>query len=446
MYVPKSVLLGLLVAAAGVVGWVLHGLVSDADDVADATPVTSVAAQAPDADGPVDPDGGAGDTIVTVVLPADGGTAASPPATVVTTAPGAGHAPTDADRASTSDGGPLAGSRSTAAATAPRGRAVPRVGPSSGSTAPVPPAGVVRSLGGEGSGETTGIALSVARNHIVIAHDDSIVFIGDDGRMTANTGDASSSGTVALEVDGSDLTSGDSAALGASSASGLAAGPGGAVQVATGTLDLGPAPGRAVSISGYEDHSIAVVGSDNVATYDDSNVFIARDGQINANTGDTDSSGLNVVDATGSVVRSGHSTDGSDTDEPEDPDETEEPDEIGQPDGADAPLQGAGGTPAAGPQITAGAAGTTAPSMATGSVADEGDTTASGSSAVVIGADGYDDLALDVAGQRNVATYDDSNTVIGGSGDVNAQIGDSDTGGAVVMGVEDSLVEAGPSD
>ena len=60
MYIPKSVLLGLLVAAAGVVGWVLHGLVADADDVADATPVASVAAQAPDADGPVDPDGGAG--------------------------------------------------------------------------------------------------------------------------------------------------------------------------------------------------------------------------------------------------------------------------------------------------------------------------------------------------------------------------------------------------
>lgn len=444
MYVPKSVLLGLLVAAAGVVGWVLHGLVTDANDVADATPVTSVAAQASDADGPVDPDGGGGDTIVTVILPASGGTPVSPPATVVTTA-SVNHAPAGADRASTSDRGADAGRRSTAGATSARGRAAPPGGSSSGSSDSAPPAGIARTPAGDGSGETTGLAVSVARNHVVIAHDDSIVFIGDDGRMTANTGDASSSGTVALEVDGSDLTSGDSAGLGASTASGVAAGPGGAVQAATGTLDLGQAPGRAVSISGYEDHSVAVVGSDNVATYDDSNVFIARDGQINANTGDTDSSGLNVVDATGSVVRSGHSTDGSDTDEPEDPDENEEPGEIGQPGGADAPSQDAGGTPAA-PRITAGAAGTTAPSTATGSVADEGDTTASGSSAVVIGADGYDDLGLDVAGQRNVATYDDSNTVIGGSGDVNAQIGDSDTGGAVVMGVEDSLVEAGTSD
>ena len=60
-------------------------------------------------------------------------------------------------------------------------------------------------------------------------------------------------------------------------------------------------------------------------------------------------------------------------------------------------------------------------------------------------ADGYDDLALDVAGHGNVATYDDSNAVIGGSGDVNAQIGDSDTSGTVVMGVDDSLAVSGPS-
>ncbi len=43
----------------------------------------------------------------------------------------------------------------------------------------------------------------------------------------------------------------------------------------------------------------------------------------------------------------------------------------------------------------------------------------------------------------NIVTYDDSNVVIGGTGDVNAQIGDSDTGGAVVIGVHDSDVEAG---
>ncbi len=64
--------------------------------------------------------------------------------------------------------------------------------------------------------------------------------------------------------------------------------------------------GRGVAISGYEDHSLDVAGRDHVVTYDDSNVFIARNGQINANTGDTDSAGLNVIDVTGSVVHSGN--------------------------------------------------------------------------------------------------------------------------------------------
>ena len=44
-----------------------------------------------------------------------------------------------------------------------------------------------------------------------------------------------------------------------------------------------------------------------------------------------------------------------------------------------------------------------------------------------------------------LVTYDDSNLVIGGTGKVNAQIGDSDSGGAVVMGTANSDVEAGPS-
>ena len=42
--------------------------------------------------------------------------------------------------------------------------------------------------------------------------------------------------------------------------------------------------GRPVAIAGYEDHSVAVFGNDQVVTYDDSNVFIDRDGAINANT------------------------------------------------------------------------------------------------------------------------------------------------------------------
>ena len=276
----------------------------------------------------------------------------------------------------------------------------------------------------------------------MIAYDDSIVFVGDDGRLTANTGDASSSATVALDVSGSDLASGDSVtsqpSTAPSTSSSAVAGEDVAARSTNGTLDLSQAPGRAVSISGFEDHSIEVVGTNNVATYDDSNVFIARDGQINANTGDTDSSGLNVVDVSRSVVRSGAHTEegGDDDEEPEEPEE----EEVGTP--AASALPASDGGPS-----TAAAAPPAVPAAprATASVADEGDTSASGDSALAIGADGYDDLALDVAGHGNVATYDDSNAVIGGSGDVNAQIGDSDTSGTVVMGVDDSLVESGPS-
>ena len=36
-------------------------------------------------------------------------------------------------------------------------------------------------------------------------------------------------------------------------------------------------------------------------------------------------------------------------------------------------------------------------------------------------------------GEDKIVSYDDSNVVIGGTGDVNAQIGDSDTGGTVAM-------------
>ncbi len=64
---------------------------------------------------------------------------------------------------------------------------------------------------------------------------------------------------------------------------------------------------------------------------------------------------------------------------------------------------------------------------------------------LTVGGDGIDDLSERVDGVGNIATYDDSNVVIGGSGDVNAQIGDSDTGGTVVMDVVDSTVSGGNS-
>ena len=62
---------------------------------------------------------------------------------------------------------------------------------------------------------------------------------------------------------------------------------------------------------------------------------------------------------------------------------------------------------------------------------------------LVIGGDGYDDLGIRSSGNRNIVTYDDSNVVVGGTGSAMSQIGDADTGGAVVMSIIDSHVEAG---
>ena len=92
---------------------------------------------------------------------------------------------------------------------------------------------------------------------------------------------------------------------------------------------------RGVAISGYEDHSLDVTGLDHVVTYDDSNVFIARNGQINANTGDTDSAGLNVIDVTGSVVGSGSQNEDAGEDAEDSDSDSEAPESpIGVPDAA----------------------------------------------------------------------------------------------------------------
>jgi hypothetical protein len=73
---------------------------------------------------------------------------------------------------------------------------------------------------------------------------------------------------------------------------------------------------------------------------------------------------------------------------------------------------------------------------------DEGTTLASGADAVVVGGDGYDDDDNRAVGENIVLTRDDSNVVLGGSGDVNAQIGDSEQG-AVIMGVDGVFIQGG---
>ena len=59
-----------------------------------------------------------------------------------------------------------------------------------------------------------------------------------------------------------------------------------------------------------------------------------------------------------------------------------------------------------------------------------------------IGADGFDDDDNRAAGENIVITRDDGNVVVGGTGDVNAQIGDSEQG-AVIMGVTRTFIQGG---
>ena len=67
-----------------------------------------------------------------------------------------------------------------------------------------------------------------------------------------------------------------------------------------------PVPGvssRAVSISEWETSRSDVAGTNIIQTTDDSNVSVDRIGDMNGNTGDVDTSGLNVTDATESSIR-----------------------------------------------------------------------------------------------------------------------------------------------
>ena len=227
-------------------------------------------------------------------------------------------------------------------------------GPPLRSVSAAPGLAAPRSMGGMATGgfslslspETAATAIG---DHIVIAYDDSIVLVGDYGRLTGNTGDAGQGGVVALDAQGWAFTTRSDATGGSYAAQGNAAtlttgGPGSGAQAGAATVAgngtmtalvggsggyIPNAPpgvvsplispivsfstGRAVDIAGYEDHSLAVRGQRNVVTYDDSNVFIDRFGQINANTGDTDSAGLNAVDTVRSNVSAGpHCDDGCD--------------------------------------------------------------------------------------------------------------------------------------
>jgi hypothetical protein len=272
-----------------------------------------------------------------------------------------------------------------------------------------------------------GLSVIANGNHIVIANNGAIVSVGDNTVLTANTGDAGASGVIALDPVDSVVTSGSSSVSGsagglAPTTPGLPTNPQGSQSVSAATSSASAGGGsdtRAVAIAGYENKALEVVGNDNLLTSDDSNIFQNRAGHLNGNTGDTDTSGLNVVDTTRSVVSSGDS--GASRDPPP----------VTQPSVMPSPVP-LGSTPA--------------PGVATASVAGANSTaTATGADSLVIGGDGVIDKGMTVHGDRNVTTSDDGNVVVGGVGDANAQIGDSKASGAVVMDVTDSEITSGSS-
>ncbi|HEU5486111.1 MAG TPA: hypothetical protein VFU98_14475 [Microlunatus sp.] len=308
----------------------------------------------------------------------------------------------------------------------------------------------VRQTGGRTAGGEAGYQL--------VAMDGSIILVGDDAELIANTGDTSSSGVVALGVDGSSLTSGASRSSGAADDPNASHANGSLAALRSGSQQSG----GSAAISGFEDHSISVLGDGQIVTYDDSNVFIDRNGRINANTGDTDSSGLNAVDVHNSRVRAGNSGDGEDSEEAADEEEQDEaddaedttdatPDPAEQEESSEDDEDTADATPDPAEQeesteddeTPAGVDQQSGRSGHRASVTDEGASTAEGDETFVVGADGFDDVSIRTRGNQNLVSYDDSNVVIGGTGDVNAQVGDADTGGTVVMGIHDSDVSGG---
>jgi hypothetical protein len=262
----------------------------------------------------------------------------------------------------------------------------------------------------------------------------------------------------------------------------------------------------------WESYRLDVAGENIMVTADDSNVFRDRDGKLNGNTGDTDASGLNVVDATDSVILGTESADeapwqtraamrvdlassGEPAGADSDAEEAEE-DEAGaialaaesaEPPRHDATAQTSQSTDAtpatdtnrpAQPRPRGAAAVPPAPSgdddedadeadqgdtdeddesldfpydewvqsvrrnRATAVNTDDGTTLASGADALVIGSDGYDDDDVRAAGSNIIITRDDGNVVLGGTGKVNAQIGDSEQG-AVIMDVKRTFIKGG---
>lgn len=395
MHIPKPALFIMALFSAAFVGWMLHSSAG-----ASTTPrIATQAASTQSAQQPVH---------VTLVLPDSiGGT------------PRAG-----ASRLSRAAG-----------STAPPAEqlASPSSRVQAGSAAPDQTAGPIYI---NGPASAPGLSVIANGNHIVVAAQGSIVSVGDNTVVKGNTGDASSSGSIAIDVADSSLSTGESSVApqwpaGTRRPAGGTTYPlhalnGGSSTRLNSRVTSGSATGagsRAIGIAGYKIHSVDIGGNDNFATYHDSALFYQRNGMVNGNTGDTYTSGLNVVDSIGSRVRSGASGNFGQAPPP-------------------APFNPAG----LGSASRSGALATPPTGNASVSIADiNGISTATGQESVVIGGDGFSDFGVRTRGDRNAVTYDDGQAAIGGTGNVNAQIGDSSASGAEAMGVRYSDVAAGNS-
>lgn len=453
MTIPKPVIFGVIFAASLCVGWLVNSSTGAPDES-----MTSVlqdwTVREPTATAPVPSE--SPPVYLTVMVSGEDEHADLP---AIRTGAEAGAPTTDSRRsagASRPVSSPAAESHSqrvvVMSAAPPTGTSLP-AGPRSGEHAASAAAGPVPGEASEWRGTAAsppGLTISATGDHIVIAADGSIVSVGDNTVVRGNTGDAHSSGVIAVDVDASDVSSGSSNGPGtpevgvdaarrtpvpagtpgarvdpADPRSGVAVPPGRSqpdirsTAAAPPGVPAGATGSRAVAVAGWENHAVDVVGHANLVTYDDSNLFVNRVGNLNANTGDTDTSGLNVVDSVRSRIRSG---DSGDSDESQDPPPYGQTPRVPR---SPLPVTGAGSS---------------------ASVADlNGTSTATAHDSLVIGGDGVDDNGVRVHGDRNVTTYDDGNVAVGGIGNANFQVGDSDTGGAVVMGVVDSDIAAGSS-
>jgi hypothetical protein len=438
---PKSVLLGLTLVAAAFLAWMVRSSVGEMGGAqTSADPVSGQTAPA----GPPSAQhaGRANRPIHITVVIDDSGVRAV--ATEEGAAPASSSARRSDDVALLSSGqrrtfaagSPSSISTPWSAAAASSGRQVVDVAPTS--TGAWRTSNAVDMNNGTVNAQVQGPAIIANGDHIVIATSGSIVSVGDNTVVKGNTGNAGASGVIAIDVANSALTSGNSS-VAAPLPTGSATTPtdwtttdppgsfngGGSPVVTAGSVAGGSAaaPGtRAVGIAGWQMHNIDVSGNDNFATYNDSDLFFQRSGMLNGNTGDTSTSGLHVVDSVGSRVRSGSSLNARQT--PVSP-----------------PFD-----PASLASSPAGALATPTAGGGSVSVADgNGLATANAQDSFVIGGAGVSDSSVGIRGDRNAVTYDDGNAAIGGTGDVNAQVGNSDTAGTAVMHVRSSDIAAGNS-